>query len=269
VPDPVPTPDDFARRHVEFEACFNFRDVGGYPAADGRTVRWGRLYRSGALHRMTAADVERARALGIATMIDLRRPDEIAAAGGAGPLVESGVRHVPVAVIPDGGSEVLDARYGAGISGPRYVGYLEVGGERYADAVRLLAGPETYPAVVHCSAGKDRTGTTVALVLEAVGVPREIVVADFALTNRDVDRQFAWMRATGLIGEDRLREGADGVPGPEGLRRSLGVPVEAIEYFLAHLDREFGSPRGYLEHIGIDDATVAALRDHLTEPAGA
>ncbi len=164
---------------------------------------------------------------------------------------------------------MLDARFGPGISGPRYVGYLDLGAPRFADAIRLLADPATYPAVVHCSAGKDRTGTTVAMVLDALGVPRETVIADFALTNRDVDRQFAWMRATGLIGEDRLREGAHGVPGADAFRQSLGVPVGAIEHFLAHLDREFGSVRGYLAHLGIDEATMSALRDQLTEPAGA
>jgi protein-tyrosine phosphatase len=260
--------DDFATRHVDFEACFNFRDVGGYPAADGRAVRWGRLYRSGSPHRMTAADVARAQDLHLTTLIDLRRPDEIAAGGGAGPLVDAGSRHVPVPVLPDGFSEVLDERYGPGIQGPRYVGYLEVGGPRYAEAFRLLADPATYPAVVYCSAGKDRTGTTVALVLEALGVPRDVVVADYALTNRDVDRQFDWLRAAGIASEDRLREGAFGVPGAEAFRRSLGVPTDAIEYFLRHLDREFGSVRGYLAQIGVDGATLAALRDQLTAPAG-
>lgn len=256
--------DDFAARHVPFEAWFNVRDVGGYPAAGGRVVRSGRLYRGGAPRWLTPADVERARALGLATLIDLRRPDEVAAGGGAGPLAAAGVRHVPVPVIPDGGSDVLDARFGPGISGPRYVGYLDVGGDRYAEAFRLLADSDTYPAVIHCTSGKDRTGTAVAMLLEALGVPRDVVVADFALTNRDVDRQFAWMRASGVVDEDRLREGADGVPGADAFRASLGVPVEAIEYFLDALDREYGSVAGYLERIGIGDETVADLREQLT-----
>jgi len=265
VPDPATLAEAFASRHIPFEAAFNFRDVGGYATERGGRVRRGRLFRAGALHRMSAADAERARRLRIVSVIDLRRPDERAAVP-LGPLVDGGARHHAIDVIPEGGSAILDARYGAGISGPRYVGYLELGAARFAEALRLLAEPATLPAVVHCSAGKDRTGTLVAVLLELLGVARDDVIADYAMSNLDVDRQLGWARAAGALRDDGNREGVDP---SEALRRSLLVPVEAIEHFLDHLDRAYGSVAGFAEWIGVDARTVAALRASLVDGTGA
>ena len=68
---------DYTSRHHQFEGCFNFRDIGGYQGADGREVRWGQYFRAGRQDRMTSTDLKRARALGVTTQIDLRRPEEI------------------------------------------------------------------------------------------------------------------------------------------------------------------------------------------------
>jgi protein-tyrosine phosphatase len=252
--------DDFALRHIPLEACFNFRDVGGYAAADGRRVRWGRLYRAGTLHRMTPADIERTCGLGISTVIDLRRPDEAEAAHAAW-LAERGIRHVPLPVLPTGASEVLDERFGRGISPPRYVGYLDWAGPRFAEAIEMLAAPEVYPAVVHCSAGKDRTGTLVALVLDLLGVEHETIVRDYELTNREVERQFRWLLESGRLPEDRRGD-------PEGFRRDLGVPVEAIEHFLGELRREHGSVEAYVRSQGVSGSTIEGLREQLLEDHG-
>ncbi|MPZ98264.1 MAG: hypothetical protein GEU80_02820 [Dehalococcoidia bacterium] len=255
-----PVPPDFAQRHVPFEACFNFRDIGGHVAADGRHVRWGRYFRSGALHDMTAADGQRAAGLGIASVLDLRRPEELAEA--RGPLLDGdGVRYYHVPILPEGSSELLDARYGRGISGPRYVGYLEYGAERFVEALRLLADESNYPAVVHCRAGKDRTGTLTALVLDILGVDRETIVADYALTNIDVDRGLEWLVANGRVAEERARDAA----AREDLRRSMDVPLDAIEVFMDHMQAEYGGAAGFAEAHGVPGSTLDALRANLLE----
>ncbi len=236
--------DDFVRRHVLFERCFNFRDIGGYATGDGRAIAWGRYFRAGTPHRMTPADVERARQLQIASVIDLRRPDELRDSGGRPPLADPPVQYHQLPVVPEGGSDLLNERYGHGISGRRYFGYLQAGPEYFRRAFEVLADPATYPAVIHCTAGKDRTGVLTALVLDMAGVPRSLIEADFVLTNRDVDRQVERMRAEG-----RIPEGGD-VP-------DLGVPDRAIGEFLDILEREYGSAAGFVESLGLDAALTA------------
>jgi len=119
--------EDYSERHHAFDGCFNFRDIGGYPTKDGRRVAWGRYFRAGRQDRMTDADIAAAKQLNIATQIDLRRPDE-AQEQGTGPLPQLGARYINLPVIPEGGSEKLSKLVGdTGISGKRYLGYLDFG----------------------------------------------------------------------------------------------------------------------------------------------
>ena len=90
-------------RHIEFEGVMNFRDLGGYRTSQGATVRWGRLFRSGGLHYMTDADVRQARAMGIRSVLDLRRPDEIGYQG-TGEHVDASIAYHPLPVVPHKGS---------------------------------------------------------------------------------------------------------------------------------------------------------------------
>ena len=111
--------EDFADRHHPFEGCFNFRDIGGYPTADGRNVRWGRYYRAGRQDRMTDSDLGKVESLGISTQIDLRKADEVADQG-RGPLEAMGADYHNIAVIPEGGTDQLARMVGdTGISGKR------------------------------------------------------------------------------------------------------------------------------------------------------
>lgn len=250
--------DDYEARHHRFEACFNFRDIGGYPAEDGRVVRWGHYYRAGRQDRMTGRDLERLAALGIATQIDLRRPDE-AAEQGPGPLPGLGARYVNVPVIPEGGTDRLTALVGdTGISGQRYLGYLEFGPETWRRLFELFAMPETGPMVVHCTAGKDRTGVTTAFLLAVLGVERAIIEADYLLTNLDVDRQVDYLARIGA-----LPEGMD----QAAMRRAAGVPETAMSDFLDGVEARWGGVVGYLSSIGIDPPTMEAVRrNFLIEP---
>lgn len=246
--------DDFARRHVPFEACWNFRDIGGY-ATPGATLAWRRYYRSGALEDMTPADRERLGGLDIATFIDLRRPGEVRAGGH--PASEVGARYLHLPPLPDGASEELDERFGRGISGRRYLGYLDYGAEAFRDVFEVLADPASYPLVLHCTAGKDRTGVITAMAMAIAGVDRATVAADFELSNRDTDRWLAWLRANGRVPAS---------DNPDEVRRRFGVPAEAISTFLAGLDERFGGVEAYLRSIGVSEAAMRGVAEALRDP---
>lgn len=248
--------DDFPDRHIPFQGCFNFRDIGGYPTSDGRRVRWGRYFRAGRQDRMTQADLERLDAFGVRTQIDLRRPDEIRLQG-QGPLPEAGATYHNIAVIPEGGSDKLSQIVGdSAISGQRYLGYLEFGPETWVRLFELFAEADHHPVLVHCTAGKDRTGVTTAFLLSVLGVERPLIEADYLLTNRDVERQVDFVEQhVGL---------------PEGLSREdmlhhAGVPETAMVDFLDGMDERYGGPLEYLQSIGIDDDVQKAVRHHFLD----
>ncbi len=245
---------DHGAQHVPFEACFNFRDIGGYPAANGMRVRRGHYYRSGGLQNMTPADIERAAALDLSTVIDLRFPSEIAAGGGAGSLFDGPLRRHELPVIPDGRSPLLDEQFGRGISGERYFGYLETGKPALASALELIADPENHALVIHCTAGKDRTGVLSALLLEILGVDDAVIEQDYVLTNVETQRWMAWLASNGRLAEDASPE-------------TFGVPPDAIGIFLARLRDEYGSAAEFASSIGVGAATQQALRSALLEPA--
>ncbi len=243
--------EDYAERHHPFEACFNFRDVGGYPAASGQTVRWGRYFRAGRQDRMTPEDLARLGELGIRTQIDLRKPDEIADQG-RGPLESLGASYRNIAVIPDGGTDRLARLVGdTGISGKRYLGYLEFGPQTWLDLFELFADARHHPLLLHCTAGKDRTGVSTAFLLSVLGVERSWIEADYLLTNRDVVRQADFIEQhVGL---------------PEGMDRAAmevaaGVPQNAMRDFLDGLHSRHGGAVEYLSGIGVSDAMMDDVR---------
>ncbi len=248
--------DDYSDRHHRFDGCFNFRDIGGYPTTEGRTVRWGRYFRAGRQDRMTKADLARARDLGIATQIDLRKPDEVREQG-RGPLEEMGADYHHIPVIPEGGSDELSRLVGdTGISGRRYLGYLEFGPEPWLKMFELFADAGRHPIVLHCTAGKDRTGVSTAFLLSVLGVDRALIEADYILTNRDVGRQADFIERT--------------VGYPEGMDRATmmhaaGVPETAIGDFLDGLEARWGGPLGYLRSIGVSEATLDDVRREFLE----
>jgi protein-tyrosine phosphatase len=186
-------------RHIPLQGASNFRDFGGYATADGRTVKWRRLFRSDRLSELTAADYEALGAHGIRHVYDLRRESEAAASptrwpGSAAPRLvrsplftdSSGASSVQRLV--DGGGHpdaalarrVMIQMYERMVSEPQAVSML---GRIISD----LTTAEAFPALFHCAGGKDRTGVTCALILSALGVAREDIVEDFMLTRRYFD----------------------------------------------------------------------------------
>ncbi|MFC3504958.1 tyrosine-protein phosphatase [Micromonospora krabiensis] len=237
-------------RHIPFSATFNFRDVGGYTGHAGRTVRSGRLYRSDSLHRLGETDRAAFSALGVRTVIDLRRPYEVERDGRVPDWDGLTWRHIhPEHAEWDEkphqpGTDL--ARYLA----DRYADLAQTGTAGLAEAVGLIADSTSAPVVVHCVAGKDRTGIVCALTLAVLGVADDVIAEDYALSSVASRRFHDWVVASTQSGVD--------VPPP-----FLASPPDAMRLFLAELRRGHGSVEGYLRHAGVTDAQLAGLRDHL------
>ncbi|MGK5639071.1 tyrosine-protein phosphatase [Streptomyces sp. URMC 126] len=241
-------------RHLTFERLHNFRDLGGYPTRDGATVRRGRLYRSDSLGKLAGADLDRFLALGVGTVVDLRYPWEIDAAGRAPEHPSYTWHNLSIEHRP-----YDQAALGPEIAAGPYLAerYLEVahdGAVELRRALDVIAGAGEGAVVFHCASGKDRTGLLAALVLTLLGVEEAHVVEDFTLTGRATARLVADWRA--------------GHPGRELTWPGYGTaPAEVMRLFLDGLARRHGSVRGYAAGVlGVDDALVGALRRRLLDP---
>ena len=248
--------DDYSNRHYPFEGCFNFRDIGGYKNQDGKSVKKGLYFRTGRQDRMTERDLALLLDLKISTQIDLRKPDEVLDQG-KGPLVTMGAKYINIAVIPEGGSDQLSKLVGdTGISGKRYLGYLEFGPTSWLRLFGILAEQENLPVVLHCTAGKDRTGVSTAFLLSVLGVSRDVIEADYLLTNLDTERQADFIERT--------------VGYPEGYDRksmitAAGVPEDAMSDFLDGVESKWGSVIEYLEKIGVSREQMEKVRNNFLE----
>ena len=245
------------QRHIPFEGCHNFRDVGGYKAINGSMVGWRRLYRSSEIHYMTDADVTHARdSLGVTTAIDLRQPS-VAARDGERYLTRPPVRYHNIALIDDGDAASdlepadpipMTVDYLQRLEQPQYGGGI-------INAIKTIAEPDALPAVFHCSAGKDRTGLLAAVLLGVLGVADEDIVRDYAITarymHRLVDHWWLTDRKSSAKYFNRL---------PPYM---YDARPETMEYVLTTLYREYGSMQGYFEAQGGDAALIRRLEDIL------
>lgn len=242
-------------RWLTLEGLDNVRDVGGLPLRDGGTTRSGVLLRSASLHYCTPGDVGHlVDVYGLTLVLDLRTQREIDRDGPTA-VARAGVETVALSFIPEEGRELPEASEDD-ILVQHYLGYLRDRPENVVEAVRRLAAADAGPALVHCAAGKDRTGTLVALVLDAVGVERDAVVADYVLSGEHVEAMF------------RRWTTASGDPMPTDLTPHL-PQAEAMATVLARLDAEYGTggAAGWLLAHGLEEEALARLRRRLTEPA--
>lgn len=178
-------------RHLALQGASNFRDLGGYATSDGRTTRWRHIFRSNHLGQLTAEDIAIVRALGVRSAFDFRGVEERAA--GVCVVNEITVHSLPIEPTVVASLRAELAR--GALTGPVA---LELMRESYRNYVRhnthsfrMLFGhllQDRAPLVIHCTAGKDRTGFASALILHALGVPEEVIAEDYLLTNRHYKR---------------------------------------------------------------------------------
>ena len=251
-------------RLLPLEGGINFRDMGGYTAGDGKTVKWRRLYRSGAMGRLTPADFEHLNERGIRTVIDFRTAEEQESE--PNPLREhEGVSYWSrlhnetfgnLHEMVDKGIPTLEDARQVMLNGFRGLPFQQA--EAYRELFQRIAEGGT-PVVFHCTAGKDRTGGAAALLLSALDVPRDVILADFALTEQAVD----------LLKAFRAR------PDPKHARYASLSPEVAsaiggahpsyISAMLDFLDEKYGSVEGYLLEIGLRPGDLEAVRAELLE----
>ena len=238
------------------QGATNFRDLGGYPGHDGRPVRWRRLFRSDHLGGLTEADRNRLAALGLSRSFDFRGSSERAAV----PYELPGVIQHSLAIEPTVVQRMQDiVAAGTALTGPvvaslmrdLYRGLVNDQATRFAELFEQLLQADA-PVVFHCTAGKDRTGVAAALVLLALGVPREWVVRDYMLTN-DVFERPAMPRSS--------------TP-EEALAVLWRVQEGFLQAALQVLDTEHGGVPRYLERrLRLTPAALQALAARYLQPA--
>ncbi|HYW03987.1 MAG TPA: tyrosine-protein phosphatase [Gammaproteobacteria bacterium] len=246
-------PDGATTRVLPLEGGCNFRDLGGYRATDGRRVRPARLYRSGVMAYLTPADQQRLARIGVHTIVDLRRADERA---------QEPTRWPDPTVRVLAHDDPRDRSALQGLAGEQpatragmYVamtGFYRSMPAWLAPRLRLLfealAGGAV-PLVFHCSAGKDRTGLAAALVLELLGVAREDILADYALTNQAVDLEAFLARERSA----RLGLSDSSHPlltlEPEARRPMLNADADYLATALDTITAEYGSTEDYLRSV--------------------
>ncbi|GAA2816129.1 tyrosine-protein phosphatase [Kitasatospora paracochleata] len=289
-------------RSLGLTGAVNARDLGGYPTADGRTVRHGAALRADALNRLSEADLAALAEQGLRQVVDLRSLAEVREAGldripglPAAEIVDAELSDTPVTVertdadgitlhhlpvfaadfdiyvalrnaLADRDADKQHALLGDGKAAGMMIGLYRwfvtdaVARERFATVVRLLAEPDGTPLLFHCSAGKDRTGWTAAIVLTALGVDRETVFEDYLLTN---------LRSAALI---------DHIVDTFYSRGLMKDPTLLLPVFRADRDyleaafEEVAAGWGTFEAfwqdgLGLDDGVLEALRANLLAPA--
>ena len=250
------------RRLVPADGMLNMRDLGGFPAGEGSTVRWGLLYRSDSLCKLTSAGEQLLRERGVRTVIDLRTRKELA--DNPNPLRKrDGIAYhnielmAPNSPLPSWCDVCLpdeSRAYPAYCIIKLYWDWLENRKDQFAAVLGLLGDAHALPAVFHCAGGKDRTGVTTALILGLAGVPAETIADDYGLTARYLSPMY-------------LAEAArhPTIETEDDYRRAF-CPPAAMSRVLAHLDRVYGDVEGYVRAAGLTEAEIDRLRHAIAGP---
>ncbi len=260
----VPFPagaDDGGERFISVDHVVNFREVGGYRTTDGRTVKRGVLYRAGKLDGLTDAGHAQLQALGVRTVCDLRgiaeaeqHPDQVSA--------DITYCHLPIEPENETLGSLRDyffnkSRLLEGMYRIYHDLFLEGHPQMFGEAVNIVANPDNHPVILHCTAGKDRTGLIVAIILELLGVPDEVIIADYTLSNHSYDYYHVYT-------QQRLgRLALLGVKADD-LWPLLVCDPDFLISSLVHLRGHYGSVENYLlKKGGVSADTIAQLRQNL------
>jgi len=258
-----------AERLVPLEGTLNFRDLGGYRTTAGRQVRWGRVFRSDALGKLTDADLTYLERLGVRLVCDFRDDQETERAPSRVPdHPDLRIERFPIGAGGDT-TDVSSQREGltdmvlagslgevsAETLGDFYVGMLESRREPLVAVLERVADPANHPVVFHCTAGKDRTGVLAALLLAVLGVDEATILDDYELTDR--------YRTPHRIAEVAPRLAAAGVDLAK-VRSLFSAERAVLARTLTTIDERYGSVPVFLTGTaGMDPATLDRLRDLL------
>jgi protein-tyrosine phosphatase len=240
-----------ATRALAWDACLNVRDLGGLESADGRRVRRGALVRSDQLCRLSDGGRAALVAHGVRTVIDLRNPAE--AEKDPDPIWhEHGVDYL---LIPQQSEQLWrDLEPVARTRSERDSAVIDRRAEQIAAMARAVASAVPGGVLIHCLAGKDRTGIAVAMLLSLVGVSEAVIAEDYSLTVPNLAAELAAALAAAADDEARAR-----------LVRSYDASVETMLATLAHLRMRHGGAKAYLTRAGLSDIDIERIRARLLD----
>ena len=261
------SPPDHPNR-VPVSGTLNFRDVGGYTAEDGRRVKKGLLFRSDELAHLSRSGRKTVAGLDLRRVYDLRsdgerkkKPNRLPEPNSIEPIA------LPVYFRPLDRRESRDKILSGKVERGHFSELLIEANKAFAldfidqwrELVQSLAAPDALPAVIHCVDGKDRTGFAIAVILRAVGVPKETVMQDYLLSNLFLESRnarYAFLGSMGSLFQVRRSE----------IRALLDVRREYLEAAFTAIDEQYGSFPAYLrEALGLDAETIYRLRLALLE----
>ncbi len=238
----------------------NIRDLGGLPLKSGGETRHGVFLRADTLQELTDDDVALFRKIGLRTIIDLRTPME-AESEGRGPLASEPIAYLNLPFIPDEllvpghdkARDIIVAERRETDRVEHYLNYLRYAGDRVVAALRAMAAVDGPPAVFHCAAGKDRTGVLAAILLDAVGVERDAIITDFAMSNERLDR---------IAGRLRRMPTYANYTGTLATR-DMGSDPETMTDVLGYLDEQHGGAAGWMLSAGLAEGELQSLQAAL------
>ncbi len=255
-----------AERVIPLTSAPNLRDLGGYRTTDGRAVRWGLVYRSAMLAYLSDDDQARLSQLGLKWICDLRSDQEVSAAPDRlPPTLEAHYQRLPVDADRHQTYRLWTLLFNHRGLGRLLLGIYRQILDEHAPVFRAvferLATADNLPALIHCTAGKDRAGLTAALLLQALGVPEATVLADYSQSNSyyGIFRQFSaasieQLRPLGVTVDD--------------MQPLLVADPAILSAALAHLRTRYGSIEAYLrQHVGLSETVLNRIRENLLEPA--
>jgi protein-tyrosine phosphatase len=262
-------------RQIALDGQSNFRDIGGYTTVDGRSVKWGEVYRSGELQKLSDKDVAKLDALNVKSVANFLTEGEIKSRGQD--RLPQGTREIPLPMeagnMGDLAAVIEEARQTGDFSkvpvelNPEIHRLLiDEGREYYAALLREIADPANRPIVYHCSHGVHRTGTATAILLSALGVPWDTVREDYLLSNKyrknEIDRR---------VDELQIAAAKTFTTEPEqvDMTNIKAFYILQPEYIDASLDeavKRYGSIENYIhDGLGITDQELASLREQLLD----
>jgi protein-tyrosine phosphatase len=253
-----------AERPQPFEGIVNFRDLGGYETTDGRRLKWGQVFRSGHLARISEKDKILIKRMGIKVICDFRSPGEVEAQPDW--LPEDGsvtYDHYPIVHGEFDPVDAMERLQKGDISWltedfviKRYIKKIDEFPNVWGEIIHTLSDPKNRPLVFHCTAGKDRAGACAAIILLALGVPEDIVIYDHGLSNVYI------ADALKMINERIKALGID----PDDVAPYFTAPRNAIIAFVDHIRETYGSAADYLRtKAGISNETLALLKKELLD----
>ncbi|MFH1091584.1 MAG: tyrosine-protein phosphatase [Pseudomonadota bacterium] len=253
-----------AERRVRLEGSVNFRDLGGYETFDGKHVKWGQVFRSDGLYRLSDRDRALLLRMGLRTVIDFRSAEETRRFPDLLPE-KAGLKYLNLPMADDkvdtvSAMDLLKKGDKSWLTEDFMIQSMIRNVENFAGVwkavLERLAAEQGRPLVFHCTGGKDRAGASAALILLALGVPEETVIEDHQLSNMFIAVLYD------RIGQLLAKSGIDF----EEVKVFFTAPRESILALLDHLRRNYGTPENYLiARSGLSRQTLIRLREELLE----